>query len=253
MKTFALAIAAVLASALVACSSSSSDEAAPAKTHLYATKVATSSTSGSALVELNPTTGEFVRFIGTVAYGVNGMDWDPHSNRLLATTTSWDAHAPSCLIRIDPATADATLIGTTTPENLVNLAANAQGGLYSWTESSDDLVSLSTTGVAHVIADSTINSWTHSLKFDRHGTLWFLNGNTEVYVMDWVTGLGSSVGNLGLPNYAHHGDFNPATAKFWAIDATSNPRNFVVVTFDPLEVVTTFPAPDDIHVLAFRK
>ena len=100
-------------------------------------------------------------------------------------------------------------------------------------------------------ADSGISTATHSLKFDARDRLWFVNYDTAVYVVDYVTGLGSTVGNLG--SVAHHGDFHPDTGRFWGIDRTSNPRNFAVGTLDPLVLVTVVPAPDDIHAIAFRK
>jgi len=145
-----------------------------------------------------------------------------------------------------------TTIGSGTGQTTVNLTVNKAGKMYSWTEDSDDLVSLSTTsGVATVIGNSGVSTATDGLAFDTRDRLWLVNEGGDIYAIDLVTGIGSATGSLGTT--AHHGDFHPDSGKYWGIDSTSNPRHFVVADIDAATVTTTIPAMNDLHVITFKK
>jgi hypothetical protein len=242
-------IALVAVGVLAACGSSDDDGPAGPRTRLFAATVP----PDSVLVELNPATGEFVKTIGTVGYGVNGLEYDAKTRKLYGTTASWDANFPSGLIAIDMATGVGTTVGESGPLNITNLTVNKAGDFYSWSESSDDLVTLSTTGVATVVGGSGIGTAAHGLAFDTKDQLWFYNEDGDVYLMDLVTGVASTMGSTG--ETAHHGDFHPTRGKYWGIAPApwANPRRLVEVDFDALTVTTIAPARDDLHVITFAR
>ena len=106
----------------------------------------------STLVTLDASSGALVTTIGAIGYLVNGLDYDPVSGKLYATTSWNDALFPSGLITIDPATGAGTPIGTTGLEVVLNVRADAAGNLFAWTEDTDDLVTINpTTGLATVV------------------------------------------------------------------------------------------------------
>jgi hypothetical protein len=250
-------IALVAVGLLAACSGSDDEAPTPAPVRLLGTTVP----PDSVLVELDATTGEFVKTIGTVGYGVNGLEYDARRGKLYGTTTNWDGRStsggaeplrfPSGLISIDMKTGAGTPIGSSNSDNITNLTVNKAGQLYSWTETTDDLVTLSTTGVATVVGDSGLDTGSHGLAFDNSDHLWFFNYDWEVYAMDLATGVASTVGSI--TDDAHHGDFHPRTGKYWGLD-WSTPRNLNVVSMDPLEITTTLATGvDELHVITFTR
>jgi len=249
MKTL---VAIVALAFLAACGDNDNKTTPEARTQLLGTTVGTGGSGPSVLVELNPTTGELVKTIGTVGYAVNGLEYDASRGKLFATTAAGDPNFPSGLLAIDMATGAGTTIGSGTGTTTVNVTVNKAGKMYSWTEDSDDLVSLSTTsGLATVVGDSGVDSYTHGLAFDNRDRLWLVNGDEQIYAIDLATGIGSATGSLG--STAHHGDFHPDTGKYWGIDSTSNPRHFVVADIDAATITTTMAAMDDLHAITFKK
>ena len=216
----------------------------------------------STLVEINIATGALVRTIGNVGYAVNGMTWDAATSTLYATTSNNDLTFPDGLIRIDPLTGAGTPVGAGAGQ-LVNVpAANSTGGLFGWTEDTDQPVQWNKAAGTVTVLGGGINSAQQSLAFDNGNVLYFLNclgcdspGN-GLYTVNTTTGVLTFIADVaGLANnMAHHGDFHPVTNRLYAIDRTgngNNPRNLEVINVATQAVVATIPTVDDLHTLAF--
>lgn len=249
-----LGLVAALGYLVAACGGSSGSSSPPPRpVRLLATTVP----PNSKLVELDPTTGELVRTIGTVGYGVNGLQYVAASATLFATTTDWDARFPRGLLSIDPATADATLIGTSAGEIVAELAANHAGQLYTWDVDWRGLARIDPTGVTTLGPRFALGgAWAFGLAADARDRLFLFNHDGEVMLVDWTTGVTSTAGHVAT--MAHHGDFHPTTGRYWGLTSQSNPRAFLIAnvdavgatTLDPV-TATTVRAPNDVHAITF--
>jgi hypothetical protein len=210
----------------------------------------------STLVEINIATGALVRTIGNVGYAVNGMTWDAATSTLYATTSTRDPTFPNGLIRINPLTGAGTPVGAGTGQ-LVNVpAANSTGGLFGWTEDSDQPVQWNKAAGTITVLGGGVGSAQQSLAFDNANVLYFLNSGAALYTINTTTGVATFVGNVAgvATAIAHHGDFHPVTNLMYAIDRTgsgNNPRNLYVINAGTLAVTATLPTVDDLHTLAF--
>jgi hypothetical protein len=210
--------------------------------------------ASSTLVTLDPTTGALVSTIGEVGYLVNGLDYDPVSGKLYATTSLSDPALPGGLITIDPETGAGTPVGPPNAYQVLNPRADWTGKLFGWTEDGDDLVTFDpATGAATWVGESGSGSWTwtHGMSFDVAGTLYFVNGNGGIYTIDTVTGFATfEDAGLGMP--AHHGDFNPATGLWWGITSTgTGAKSLAVANLQTGSLTGTLATVDDLHTLAF--
>ena len=137
----------------------------------------------SLLVELDPITGAVLNTIGNVGYTVNGMEYDPFSGKLYASTSVHDA-SYNGLIEIDLVTGAGTPVGVSgwglgVAEAVTNITLDASGQMYGWWDPyQDDLVSIDkTTGIATRVGESGIaDTRANGLDFDNTGTLFMVNG-----------------------------------------------------------------------------
>lgn len=215
----------------------------------------------SDLVEIDPTTGATVRTIGAVGYAVNGLEQDPTTGVLYASTSEWDPNHHG-LIEINPTTGAGTPVGAQgwglsgdyTAVN--NITVNAAGQMFGWLDGPDDLVSIAVaTGVATAVGESGIMTFMNALEFDNTGTLYLVRDDGgSVYTVDPGTGATAFVGSLGT--IAHHGDFDPSSNLYYGISGypKSDPQALVVADFSTYTVSASFDALDDnIHTVTFYR
>ena len=215
-----------------------------------------SGTGGTSnLVELDPTTGALISTIGPVGYLVNGLDYDPSSGMLYATTGVSDSNFSSGLITIDMTTGTGTpVVSLGSPEGCVptNLRANAGGTLFAWSECYDDLVIINpATGDTFVVGESGIDTAAYGMSFDASNTLYFVNYGGDIYTINKYTGAATFTGNY-TTSYAHHGDFHPDSGRYWGIDMTgSGAKNIRVVNIGTGAVDANLPTVNNLHTLTF--
>jgi len=207
----------------------------------------------STLVELNPATGAVIATIGTVGYGVNGLDVDPTTGTLYGATRYEDPSFNG-LITINTTTGAGTPVGAVNwgqsdPLAITNITVSSTGAMYGWSEWCDCLVSIDkATGVATQIGTG-VGSWQNGLSFDNADVLYMVNGDGAFYTIDTTTGVGTYQGTLGQT--AHHGDFHPVSGLYYGLNWTyGTPRTLLVCdlgagTANPLALV------GDLHTLAF--
>jgi hypothetical protein len=248
MKTLRSVLAVLAAVSLAACSSSSDDPQPPAH-RLFATTY-----GASKLVELDPSTGAFMHEIGMVGYRVNGLEYDPTTDKLFATTSTGDGNFPDGLIEINMTTGAGTPIGTGAGMLVNNPTVCPSGQMYAWTEDSDDPVTFDkTTGVATVLGVSGLSTAEHGFRCDAAGVLWFVNYSGEVYTIDTTTGAATLAGDIGV--MAHHGDFHPVSGAYWGLDTTASygtTRNLLVVNLATSTITATLPTYDNLMAIAFK-
>lgn len=223
---------------------------------LYGTTVGTDLLGPSNLVMLNPTTGAFIRTVGSTGFNVNGLAFDQTTGKLFATTGANDPVFPSGLIEINTATGAGTPIGTGHGllETVVSLTVDSAGQLYGWQEPSvDGLATIDkVTGVGTLVGDPGLNTATLGLDFDASGTLWLVNGGGPTFTIDPLTGVSTPFGDI-LVN-AHHGKFHPTTGLFWGLDladGTVATRNINIVDLSTSTVLDTVPTLDYLHAISF--
>lgn len=238
----------VLAAALLGACGGGGDD----KHKLYGTTY-----GNSQLVELDVETGALVKTIGPVGYKINGLEWDAQRQRLLGTVSTGDTNFPNGLVEIDTSTGAGTPIGTGFGMTTVmNPAFAPNGTLYAWCEEGDDPVTIDpVTGVATALGESDLDTWEHSVAFDDAGTLYFINGDGDVFTIDTTTGAATDTGST-IDARAHHGEFHPTTGMFWGIDETNDSgtatRNIRVVDPETWTIVDELPTADNLMAIAFR-
>ncbi len=211
----------------------------------------------SVLVELDPDTGKLIREIGDIGFTVNGLEYDHTTGRLFASTS---AHDPKFngLIEIDMETGEGRPVGVEgwglgefIP--VTNLTVNSAGELYGWCEyyydGWDDLVWIDKdTGIAKVVGESYMDTWMYGMAFDNTDTLYFGNGDGEIWIIDPGSGYGYDTGwNIGTE--AHHGDFRWDTNIYYGL-TWSEPR--MLLTVDPnTGDVSWLAYAEKMHTLTF--
>jgi len=218
----------------------------------------------SILVQLNPNNGAFMNTIGPVGYYVNGLEYDPGSDKLYGTTSTNDPTFADGLIEINMGTGAGVPIG---PAGLKinNPTVNSSGEMFGWTEDYDWLISVDqSTGAASTVGDSAIETLGYGLAFDNDDNLYLVNASgfdstagASIYTIDTGTGLATFTSTI--PALAHHGDFHPKTGLYWGIDqlyagkGTVNPpdRNLLVINVDTPEILNSLPTVDNLHAITF--
>jgi Thrombospondin type 3 repeat len=124
---------------------------------------------------------------------VTGIDVDPTTGLLYGVT-----NGPNRLVRIDPATGVATVIGTT-GQQIPDIAFAPDGTLYGWSQGTDDLVRIDlTTGSATIVGDCACETATTGLAFDSAGVLYMKSYDT-LNLIDPATG--SIVSSVPIPAF----------------------------------------------------
>jgi DNA-binding beta-propeller fold protein YncE len=233
------------------------NQAAAAGTRLFGT-VGNADTGTSDLVELDPTTGALLQTIGPVDYIVNGLDYDPVSGRMYATTSSSDSTFANGLLTIDITTGAATPVG---PENLDwnsinNVRADSTGQLFAWDGYHQLLTIDPETGIASNVNNTPYPIFVgrHGAAFAADGTFYLVEGyatSGNIFTVDpadgTLTDTGKSVGTV-----AHHGDINPVTGEYWGINQIkAGAKTLLAVDLATGQIAQALPTVNDLHTVAF--
>ena len=223
---------------------------------LFGTTVGTALLGPSNLVMLNPTTGAFIRTVGSTGYIVNGLAYDQTTGKLFATTGINDPVFPAGLIEINTTTGAGTPIGTGhgLTDTVVSLTVDSAGKLYGWLEPNvDGLVTIDkVTGFGTLVGVPGLSTEKLGLDFDAGGTLWLVDGGGPTYTIDPLTSAATPFGDILVD--AHHGKFHPTTGLYWGIDladGTIATRNINIVDISTSTVLETVPTLDYLHTISF--
>ena len=207
----------------------------------------------STLVKLDPDTGALIQTIGSVGYTVNGLEWA--NGKLYASTSANDANFPSGLLEINTLTGQGTPIGTdfNAPDlAVVSITSNSSGQLYGWVEPGVDSLAIidPVTGLATLLGDSDLSTWTLGLAFDANDNLFLVNGDGEVYSIDPANSAATYL--YDLTTMAHHGDFNPLNGRYYGINEETGISLIVAdLGLSSGNVVATLPTVDNLHTITF--
>ena len=159
------------------------------------------------LVTIDPTDGSFVA-VGAINdalgnnFRVTGLAFDPNTGVLYGSANMNSPTAPRNLIRIDPTTALATVVGPygIADQTMADLTFRPGGTLYGWLEASDDdLYTIDTlTGSASLVGDSGLGTYGSGLASNAAGTLYYAGNGTAgpLHTIDPTTGLPTTVATL---------------------------------------------------------
>jgi len=208
----------------------------------------------STLVELDPATGALIQTIGSVGYGVNGLDFDPTTGKLYGGTRYNDPNFNG-LIEINLVTGAGTPVGAANwgrgdQEAITNITVNSAGQMFGWTEWFDSLVAIdTTTGVATDVGPSGIETAQYGLSFDSTDVLYLVNYEGAIYTVNTATGAATWQGTIGT--IAHHGDFHPETDLYYGLTWTfGTPRTLLAADL-AAGTYTEIGEVGDLHTLAF--
>ena len=173
---------------------------------------ATGGSVSSSLLELDPANGTVVRTIGPIGYAITALALDPVTGVLYGSTSNYGPRglttpAPAeakNLVRINATTGAGTLIGSHSIGPIADMAFNAAGTLYGWSEGPNNLDKLvtinTTTGAATVVnaAAPTLSSRGDGMAFNATGTLYFMpeGANGALRTVDVSTGNSTVVATL---------------------------------------------------------
>lgn len=177
--------------------------------------------------------------VGDTGHALIAIKVDPTDGKLYAATRQEDAsgRCDNCLVTLDRSTGAATVVGVlehdenpdTNDGPVPSLAFTSDGALFGFTERNDDAVSIDkATGRVTVLGESNLNSWGHGMWTDTQDTLWFLNGNGDVYTIDPRTGVPTLIHEPGVlrrsfesdpiaDDFPLRGDRNPLTGIYWGM------------------------------------
>ena len=238
-------------------------------------------TETSTLVQIDPSNGALVRVIGPVGYTVNGLSWDPTTDKLFATTAVGDVSFHG-LITIDPNTGagmpvDPTVVNfglEVTPGTLGSpvhsITIDSHGHAVAWYDEfppplgvTDTFVTIDTaTGIGVEHDNTGINTSQNGVAFAKHDLLWnidspkFVNGviTQTAYLLNPADGTPLDSRDIAPPIPAALGDFDPVGNKYYGLNfqAFSNAATFLeLVDLKKGTVTTLGQTVNDLHAIAF--
>jgi hypothetical protein len=233
-------------------------------------------TETSTLVQIDPSNGALVRVIGPVGFTVNGMAWDPATDKLCATTAIGDVVFHG-LITIDPDTGQGTpvnplvhnfgLAGADSPVHSVTIDSKGQR-MVAWYDEfgpnvTDTFVTIDkTTGIATEFDNTGINTNQNGLSFDKKDLLWNIDSpktaidgsvTQTAYQLDPENGQPVHEQLLTPPIPAALGDFDPVHKIYYGLNFVGfSPETTLVAVDLKRGTVTAVGATvDNLHTLAF--
>lgn len=234
-------------------------------------------TQTSTLVQIDPTTGALIRTIGPVGYTVNGLAWDPTTDKLYATTAVGDVSFHG-LITIDPNTGQGTPVnplavnyGLDATSPVHSITIDSSGNAVGWYDEfgsgvTDTFVTFDkSTGIATEFNNTGINTGQNGFAFAKHDLLWnidspkFVNGGLTqtAYLLDPTNGHPVDERDVSPPTAAALGDFDPVGNQYYGLNFdTSIPGSgayLVVINLKKGTVTTVGQTVDGLHVIAFVK
>jgi IPTL-CTERM motif len=157
---------------------------------------ATGGSVASNLFSIDPATGAGT-VIGPIGFAVTGLALHPSSGVMYGVTSNNSPVCAACLITVNLTTGTGTLIG---PLGLIiaEVAFRADGTLFGWSESSDDLATINiATGAATTVSDSGLSTRGDGMVFVG-GTLYVMPENDDggLYSINTASGLPTLVATL---------------------------------------------------------
>jgi hypothetical protein len=216
--------AALAASVLMSALFVTAAAAAPSPPVLYGAIAAGAPTSD--LFRINPATGAATS-IGPIPQAVTGLAEDPTTG-ILYGVTAQSTSAPRDLLTIDPATGHGTIVGSLgatgpTANKITDIAFDAEGRLFGWNRTSDDLARIdkSTAAVTNISDPGTTNGG-DGMSFDQNGVLYLMGGGDKGGLSTVNTATGHATAGAALSGSPYPGD-NGATlaAGAFACDGSS--------------------------------
>jgi len=234
-------------------------------------------TQTSTLVQIDPSNGALVRVIGSVGYTVNGLSWDPTTDKLYATTAVGDVSFHG-LITIDPNTGAGMpvnpsvvnfgLAGAASPVHSITI--DSHGNAVAWYDEfpppvgvTDTFVTIDkVTGIGIEHDNTGINTGQNGVAFAKHDLLWnidspkFVDGviTQTAYLLNPADGTPLDSRDLSPPTPAALGDFNPVGNKYYGLNfqAFGNGTTFLeLVDLKKGTVTTLGQTVNGLHVIAF--
>jgi len=236
-------------------------------------------TQTSTLVQIDPTNGQLVAVIGPVGFTVNGLAWDPMTDKLYATTAIGDASFHG-LITIDPQTGAGTPVDVTVhnfglagdDSPIHSLTIDSNGNLAAWYDEfpppagvTDTFVTINkNTGVATEFDNTGINTNANGLSFAKHDLLWNIDGpktqtdgsvTQTAYLIDPSNGQELDERLVSPPIQAALGDFDPVGNKYYGLNFVGFGSQTALILIDLKKgtVTAVGQTVDDLHTLAFVK
>jgi len=236
-------------------------------------------TQTSTLVQIDPTNGQLVAVIGPVGFTVNGLAWDPMTDKLYATTAIGDASFHG-LITIDPQTGAGTPVDVTVhnfglagdDSPIHSLAIDSNGNLAAWYDEfpppagvTDTFVTINkNTGVATEFDNTGINTNANGLSFARHDLLWNIDApktqtdgsvTQTAYLIDPSNGQELDERLVSPPIQAALGDFDPVGNKYYGLNFVGFSPQTALILIDLKKgtVTAVGQTVDDLHTLTFVK
>jgi hypothetical protein len=228
-------------------------------------------------VQIDPTTGALVKTIGPVGYTVNGLAWDPTTDKLYATTAVGDVSFHG-LITIDPNTGQGTPVnplavnyGLDATSPVHSITIDSSGNAVGWYDEfgsgvTDTFVTFDkSTGIATEFNNTGINTGQNGFAFAKHDLLWnidspkFVGGGLTqtAYLLDPTNGHPVDERDVSPPTAAALGDFDPVGNQYYGLNFdTSTPGSgtfLVVINLKKGTVTTLGQTADGLHVIAFVK
>jgi len=234
-------------------------------------------TQTSTLVQIDPSNGALVRVIGSVGYTVNGLSWDPTTDKLYATTAVGDVSFHG-LITIDPDTGAGMpvnpsvvnfgLAGAASPVHSITI--DSHGNAVAWYDEfpppvgvTDTFVTIDkATGIGIEHDNTGINTGQNGVAFAKHDLLWnidspkFVGGviTQTAYLLNPADGTPLDSRDVSPPTPAALGDFDPVGNKYYGLNfqAFGNGTTFLeLVDLKKGTVTTLGQTVNGLHVIAF--
>lgn len=208
--------------------------------------------------------------IGDTGHSLVSIKVDPTDGTLYATTRQTDSGGcNNCLVTLNTTTGAATVVGTlehdadplTDDGPVPSIAFTSNGDMYGWTEDGDDAVSIDkTTGVVTILGDSGVSSYGHGMWTDMSDTLWFINGNGDVYTVDKGTGavtmihagadIAADAGLAYSGDLMVRGDIDAASGEYWGVGTGYGATTAsAVVRMDIDMASASYLGPADVDVI----
>jgi hypothetical protein len=141
--------------------------------------------------------------VGPIGFSVTGLAVHPSTGVLYGVTAGGGSASTRKLITVNKTTGAGTVVGSLGLK-IADIAFDASGQLWGWSETGDDLASINiTTGAATIVADSGFGTYGDGMSFDKNGVLYaMIDGSDDaLYTINTTTGHPTSVATLsGSPN-----------------------------------------------------
>src|SRR3954454_13230514 len=160
---------------------------------------ATGGNTAGNLYTIDPGTGASTA-VGPIGFAVTGLAQDSTDGTLYGMTSSRSPGCVACLIKIDRSTGVGTLVGPTgLGSSPADIAIDASGQLFGWSEDTDDLVKIDkATGTATIVSDSGASTFGDGMSFNRDGVLYAMTDADigDLWTVNPSTGTFTVVGTL---------------------------------------------------------